>query len=62
MHADLAEAYVSIAKAGRMDLEPDINVFLSHDGTIDALFPPGEFVPIDGSRSELTRLKNRSRV
>lgn len=61
MHDDLEQAYTSIAKFGRMDLEEDINVYLSHDASMDVLFPPGEFVRIDGGFEELTRLKNRDR-
>ena len=72
MHDDLAEAYKSIAKMARMDQESNINVFLSHDPSMDVLFPPSangkgdkqgdlEFVRLDGGVEELAKLKARDR-
>lgn len=62
MHADLETAYVSMAKASRMDLDPNVNVWLSHDPSMDILFPPGDFVRVGSSFEELTRLKSRDRT
>jgi len=62
MHEDLEEAYKSMAKVGRMDLEDNINVLLAHDTTIDLMFLPGlHFIKIDGGMDELQRLKRRDR-
>ena len=63
MHEDLEEAYRSMAKVGRMDLENNINVFLAHDMTIDLMYPPDlHFIRIDGGVGELRRLKGRDRL
>ena len=62
MHEDLEEAYKSMAKVGRMDLEDNINVLLAHDMTIDLMFLPSlHFIKIDGDMDELQRLKRRDR-
>lgn len=73
MHDDLAEAYKSIAKVARMDRENNVNVFLSHDASMDVLFSPTnkdgkrgrqdrfEFVRMDGGIEELKSLKVRNR-
>jgi len=65
MHTDLAEAYKTIAKAERMDLEDNVNVILAHDSTMDiALGGRGrsetsEYVTLDGTKEELFKLKSR---
>ena len=61
MHDDLEQAYISISKLSRMDDEDNINVFLSHDSSMDVMYPPGEFTRIDGGWEEIKRLKNRDR-
>jgi hypothetical protein len=63
MHEDLEEAYRSMAKVGRMDLEDNINVLLAHDMTIDLMYPRDlHFIRIDGGMYELQRLKRRDRM
>lgn len=61
MHADLAEAYVSMAKMGRMDEEANVNVCLAHDPTMESVLAPGDFVPLEGGLEELQRFKNRNK-
>lgn len=61
MHGDLAEAYKSIAKMRRMDLEENMNVCLAHDPTLTRVLPKGDFVRLEGSLEELERFKLRDR-
>ena len=73
MHIDLEEAYRTIAKAERMDLQDNVNVMLGHDWTMDIALggngTPGEsgsrvlatkeYVTLEGTKEELLRLKSR---
>ncbi|KAF8333138.1 beta-lactamase-like protein [Cantharellus anzutake] len=74
MHNNLEEAYRTIAKAERMDLEDNVNVFLAHDWTMDITLGgnggPGagprarvlakkEYVTLEGTKEELDRFKSR---
>lgn len=61
MHQDLAEAYATMAKMGRLDMEPNVNVILPHDVTMELVLGKGDFVRLDGTLDELKRLKNRDR-
>lgn len=62
MHADVQEAYISMAKMRRMDLEENVNVCLAHDNTMERVVPKGGFVKFSGTLEELERFKGRSRV
>lgn len=62
IHADLAEAYQSIAKMRRMDLAENINVCLAHDPTITSVFSRADFIKFEGTMEELVRLKGRDRT
>lgn len=71
MHEDLETAYLSIARAERMNAEENVNVFLAHDRSMDlaiggALGVEGEdykeWVKLDGSRDELKRFKAREQI
>lgn len=73
IHEDLAEAYKSMAKVARMDREDNINVYLSHDVSMDVLFLPTrengnvnekdgfELVRMAGGIDKLKNLKARDR-
>ncbi|KAF8333137.1 beta-lactamase-like protein [Cantharellus anzutake] len=69
-HDDLEEAYRTIAKAERMDLEENVNVFLAHDISLDRLLRGGigsaqggvqakNWFTLDGNAAELKRFKDR---
>lgn len=61
IHADLAEAYVSMAKMARMDEEANVNVCLAHDPTMEPVLAPGNFVRFEGGLEELQTFKNRNK-
>lgn len=61
MHADLAEAYASMAKMGHMDEEENVNVCLAHDPTMGSVLPSGDFVTLEGDLEELQRFKGRDK-
>ena len=59
-------SYETMAKLARMDHEDNINVFLSHDSSMDNVLREMKgsldgIIRLDGSYTELKYLKNRSR-
>ncbi len=69
VHDDLEQAYVTIARAERMDIEGNINVFLAHDISLDRLLLRGEIgtakgvanncFALEGTIEEMKKLKDR---
>jgi hypothetical protein len=55
-------SYATMSKAGRMDLEENINAWLAHDPTMASVLPQQDFLPLKGDLEELTKFKKRTRA